>query len=115
MRKPVYAICEQQRRRSACAFKPLTSFSMAAQAGLSLTKYNNNNNFFQEHFWHECQFSIWSSDTKTYMRLIITDRTKIDYNMYREGEVSVHRACCERTAQPYSLGEGGGGTIYPGY
>ena len=45
--------------------------------------------------------------------LIITDITKIIYSMYREGEVSVHRACCERTTQPYSLG--GGGTIYPGY
>ena len=32
--------------------------------------------------------------------------------MYRVGEVSVHRACCERATQPYSLG--GGGTIYPG-
>ena len=32
--------------------------------------------------------------------------------MYGEGEVSVHRACCERTTQTYSLG--GGGTIYPG-
>ena len=40
------------------------------------------------------------------MRLIITDRTKIIYSMYREGEV-VHRACCERTTQPYSLGGGG--------
>ena len=50
---------------------------------------------------------------QTYMRLIITDRTKIIYSMYREGEVSVHRACCERTTKPYSLG--GGGTIYPGY
>ena len=28
-------------------FKPLTSFSVAAQAGLSLA-YNNNNNVFQE-------------------------------------------------------------------
>ena len=26
--------------------------------------------------------------------------------MYREGEVSVHQACCERTTQPYSLGGG---------
>ena len=43
----------------------------------------------------------------------VTDRTKIICSMYREGEVSVHRACCERTTQPYSLG--GGGTIYPGY
>ena len=52
MRKPVYAICKQQMRRSACASaqsdqrlcccmiylvsisKPLTSFSVAAQAGL---------------------------------------------------------------------------------
>ena len=42
------------------------------------------------------------------MRLIITDRTKIIYSMYREGEVSVYRACCERTTQPYSLGGGGG-------
>ena len=24
--------------------------------------------------------------------------------MYRTGEVSVHRACCEPAAQPYSLG-----------
>ena len=46
------------------------------------------------------------------MRLIITDRTKIIYSMYRAGEVSVHRACCERATQPYSLG--GEGTIYPG-
>ena len=93
-------------------FKPLTSFSVAAQAVLSLT-YNNNNNFFQEHVWHECQSSIWSSNTKTYMRLIITDRTKIIYSMNREGEVSVYRACCERTTQPYSRGVGG--TIYQGY
>ena len=46
------------------------------------------------------------------MRLIITDRTKIIYSTYRAGAVSVHRACCERAIQPYSLG--GGGTIYPG-
>ena len=32
--------------------------------------------------------------------------------MYRAGEVSLHRACCERATQPYSLG--GGGTICPG-
>ena len=32
--------------------------------------------------------------------------------MFRAGEVSVHRACCERATQPYSLGVGG--TIYPG-
>ena len=37
---------------------------------------------------------------------------KIIYSMYRAGEVSVHRACCERATKPYSLG--GGGTIYPG-
>ena len=37
---------------------------------------------------------------------------KIIYSMYRAGAVSVHRACCERATQPYSLG--GGGTIYPG-
>ena len=36
---------------------------------------------------------------------------KIIYSMYRAGEVSVHRACCERATRPYSLG--GGGTIYP--
>ena len=34
------------------------------------------------------------------------------YNMYRAGEVSVYRACCERATQPYSLG--GGDMIYPG-
>ena len=38
---------------------------------------------------------------------------KIIYSIYRAGEVSVHRAFCERATQPYSLG-GGGGTIYPG-
>ena len=37
---------------------------------------------------------------------------KIIYSMYRAGEVSVHRACCERATLPYSLG--GGGTICPG-
>ena len=37
---------------------------------------------------------------------------KIIYSVYRAGEVSVHRACCERATQPYSLG--GGGTIYQG-
>ena len=37
---------------------------------------------------------------------------KIIYRLYRAGEVSVHRACCERATQPYSLGRGG--TIYPG-
>ena len=36
---------------------------------------------------------------------------KIIYSMYRAGEVSVHRARCERATQPYSLG--GGGTICP--
>ena len=36
---------------------------------------------------------------------------KIIYSMYRASEVSVHRACCERAIQPYSLG--GGGTICP--
>ena len=36
---------------------------------------------------------------------------KIIYSMYRAGEVSVHRACCERASQPYSLG--GGDTICP--
>ena len=42
---------------------------------------------------------------------------KIIYSMYRAGEVSIHRACCERATQTYSLGVGagpGGGTIYPG-
>ena len=37
---------------------------------------------------------------------------KIIYSMYRAAEVSVHRACCERATQPYSLV--GGGTICPG-
>ena len=37
---------------------------------------------------------------------------KIIYNMYRAAEVSMHRACCERATQRYSLG--GGRTIYPG-
>ena len=44
MRKPIYAICEQQRRRSACVsaqsiseFSSLYLVSVAAQPGLSLT------------------------------------------------------------------------------
>ena len=37
---------------------------------------------------------------------------KIIFSMYRAGEASVHRACCQRATQPYSLGRGG--TIYPG-
>ena len=37
---------------------------------------------------------------------------KVIYSMYTADEVSIHRACCERAAQPYSLGWGG--TIYPG-
>ena len=40
-------------------------------------------------------------------------KKKIIYNIYRTGEVSVHRACCERATQPYSPGVGEG-TIYPG-
>ena len=28
---------------------------------------------------------------------------KIIYSMYRAGEVSIHRACCERATQPYLL------------
>ena len=46
------------------------------------------------------------------MRLIITDRTEIIYSIYRVGEVSVHRARCDRATEPYSLG--GGDTNYPG-
>ena len=61
---------------------------------------------------HKCQSKTRSSDTKTHMRVMITDKTKTIYSMYRMGEVSVHRICCERATQPYSLG--GGGTIYPG-
>ena len=37
---------------------------------------------------------------------------KINYSMYRAGEVSVHRTCCERATQPYLFG--GVGTIYSG-
>ena len=33
---------------------------------------------------------------------------KMIYNMYRAGEVSVHRARCERATQPYPLGGGVG-------
>ena len=34
----------------------------------------------------------------------VQSRWEIIYSMYRAGEVSVHRACCKRAAQPYSLG-----------
>ena len=37
--------------------------------------------------------------------------TWIIYSMYRAVEIYVHRACCERATQPYSLG--GGGMICP--
>ena len=63
---------------------------------------------FQE---DECQSNIWSSITKVEMTLGI-EHAYIIYSMYRAGEVSIHRACCERATQPYSLG--GGGTIWPG-
>ena len=42
----------------------------------------------------------------------IVSTMNIIYSMYRAGEVSIHRACCERATQHYSLG--GGGTVYPG-
>ena len=32
--------------------------------------------------------------------------------MYRAGEVSVHRVCCERATQHYSIGGGGGGVRF---
>ena len=34
------------------------------------------------------------------------EHAQIIYSMYRAGEVSIHRACCERATQPYSLGGG---------
>ena len=40
------------------------------------------------------------------------EHASLIYTMYRAGEVSVHRACCERATQPYLFG--GGGTICPG-
>ena len=58
------------------------------------------------------KLSLICTRTYMYMRLIITDRNKIIYSMYRAGEVSVHRACCERATQHYSLV--GEGTIDPG-
>ena len=92
----------------------LHCIKMLCQVKYTCYNNNNNNNFILRgwHIWHECQSYLWSSDTKTYMRLIITDRTKISYSMYRAGEVSVYRACCMRATQPYSLG--GGGTICQG-
>ena len=49
--------------------------------------------------------TVWSSITKVEMTLAI-EHASIIYSMYRAGEVSVHRACCERATQPYSY-EGG--------
>ena len=37
-----------------------------------------------------------------------SEKMLLIYSMYREDEFSVHRACCERATQPYSLGRGGG-------
>ena len=39
--------------------------------------------------WQECQSNIWSSDTKTYMRLIITERNENCLQYVRVGKVSV--------------------------
>ena len=46
----------------------------------------NKNFISREHIWHECQSNIWSSDTKKYMHLKITDKNKITYSMYRAVE-----------------------------
>ena len=65
----------------------MTSFDaivMGCYVNKNIDDNNNNNNKFisrEYHIWHECQSNIWSSDTKTYMCLIITDRTKIIYSM----------------------------------
>ena len=70
---------------------------------------NNNNNIISRgwHVWHECQSIIWSWITNVNMSLM-TEQVEIIHSMYRAGEVSVHRACCERATQPYSRGGGGG-------
>ena len=43
---------------------------------------------------------------------LLIEQLQVIYSMYRAVDVLVHRACCERATQPYSLGRGG--TIYPG-
>ena len=61
----------------------------------------------------ECQFNIWSSDTKTYMRLIITDKIKIIYSTHTERLRSPYTEhAASRLPNPTPLE--GGGTIYPG-
>ena len=50
-----------------------------------------NNNFISrgQHIWHNCQSNIWSSDTKTYMRLIIAKQWKL------------FTVCTEQVRSPY--------------
>ena len=66
---------------------------------------NKNNNFISRglHIWPECQSNLWSSISKVDMSLII-EQAYISFSMYRAGEVSVHRACCEWDTWPYTRG-----------
>ena len=48
---------------------------------------------FHNLFGTDASFNIWSSDIKTYMRLIITDRTKI---------IKLFTVCTERVRSPYT-------------
>ena len=49
---------------------------------------------------------------------IFGTNASLTYGPQIQRHICVHRACCERATQPYSLGGvcvgGGGGTIYPG-
>ena len=61
-----------------CRFSPEAEFKhllLASQLGFSWDSHPLY--FKRKHIWHECQFNIWSSDTTTYMRLIITKQLKL--------------------------------------
>ena len=67
---------------------------------------------FQEHNISGTIASLTYSSLIQKLHAFDNNKTmKIIYSTYRAGEVFVHRACCERATQPYSLG--GGGTICP--
>ena len=69
---------------------------------------NNNNNFFFERIAYLARMPVLHMVLR-YKDIHACDNyivltMNIIYNMYRAGEVSIHRACCEQAIKPCSLG-----------
>ena len=91
-----------------------TSRLFLSRLYLSPPPQSVNNNFISRglHIWYNCLSNIWSSDTKTYMRLIIAKQWKL------------FTVCTEQVRSPYiehaasglpnPIRLEGGGTICPG-